>query len=333
LLRIYYKEKNSLIDKIKNIFNSEDLNIRSRPLMLICETVNICNHNCIICPYSSLKRDKQLMKMDVFRKVLRDYSDMGGGYLSLTPMVGDIFFDKFLPERLEMISDYPLIKNISVTTNAVCADNFSDESLKYIINQFDRFHISVYGLDENEYFTMTQRKTYSKMIHSIEKILDITEKENIVFGFRLLKNRSGSEIETWFEDNFGKIYPYSYTNMYSNWGCSLDHLVILPWDASWNKKDESDEPCLIPLLGMQIFPNGDVSFCACADFECNPELYLGNIIINSLGEIYNSEKTKNLWHNLPKVPDICKNCSFYKPISDLKNNENIFESPLDMVGG
>jgi radical SAM protein with 4Fe4S-binding SPASM domain len=331
---LHYTVQPSRLDRILNIFQRRpDPGLQSRPLMLICETVNICNHRCIICPYDRLKREHQVMGMDLFQKVLRDYTAMGGGYLSLTPVVGDIFFDPHLVKRIALISDYPSIKSVSVTTNAVYADRFSDDDLKSVVNRLDRIHISVYGLDEQEYCTMTRRDTYHKMLCSIRKIVDLTDRDNVAFGFRLLKNRTGSEIQTWIEENFGSSYPYSCTTTYSNWGGSLDESSDLPGDAQWAKKIQCAEPCLIPLLAAQVFSNGDVSFCPCADYEGDRELLLGNIATRTLGEIYNSDRTKNLWLNYPKVPDFCKNCSFYRPLSDLKENEHILEHPLDLVGG
>lgn len=331
---LHYAEQPTWFNRIFNTFyRRPDLGLKSRPLMLICETVNICNHRCIICPYDRLQRKHQVMTMSLFEKVLHDYSEMGGGYLSLTPVVGDIFFDPHLLKRIALISDYPSIKSVSVTTNAVYAEKFSDGDLKYIVNRFGRLHISIYGLDEQEYHTMTRRNTYHKMLRSIQKIVDLTDRDNIVFGLRLLKNRADSEIQTWIEENFGSSYPYSYTTSYSNWGGSLDDSVNLPGDAQWTKKILSTEPCLIPLSAAQIFSNGDVSFCPCADYEGDRELLLGNIAVQTLGEIYNSEKTRNLWLNFPKIPDICKNCSFYRPLSGLKNNGNILEYPLDLIGG
>ena len=38
---------------------------RHRPVMLICETVNICNNDCIICPYSVHSRSKGTMTMQI----------------------------------------------------------------------------------------------------------------------------------------------------------------------------------------------------------------------------------------------------------------------------
>ena len=94
-------------------------NGKHRPLMLICETTNICNNHCIICAYDSQTRKKQRMALEVFRETIRQYEDMGGGGLSLTPMVGDVFLDRALPERLEIIAaKRNVVRRLSVTTNA-----------------------------------------------------------------------------------------------------------------------------------------------------------------------------------------------------------------------
>jgi hypothetical protein len=68
--------------------------VPGRPLMLICETTNICNNHCIICAYDHQTRKKQRMQQDVFRRTLEQYVEIGGGPLSLTPMVGDVFLDR-----------------------------------------------------------------------------------------------------------------------------------------------------------------------------------------------------------------------------------------------
>lgn len=271
------------------------------------------------------------MEMDVFEKVLADYSAMGGGYVSLSPMVGDIFFDTLLARRIQLISEYPLIRGTSVTTNAVYADRFPDSELKFIINHFNRVHISIYGLDEQEYHTMTQKDTYERMIRSIRRIISLMDEDTVLFGFRFLKNRTDSEIQNWMQEHFGSIYPYSSTVTYSNWGGALDDSKLLPWDAEWTKKIESVEPCLLPLLAVQVFSNGDVSFCPCADYDGVRELSLGNITTKTLEELYNSERVRDLWNNIPDTPLFCKGCSFYRPLSDI--NEHIFENPLDVVGG
>lgn len=330
---LHYPKNKSLLTHILDLFSHHPPLLLSRPLMLICETVNICNHQCIICPYGKTQRKPQVMELDVFEKVLVDYSAMGGGYLSLTPMIGDIFLDPLLPQRLQLISKYPRIKAISITTNAVFADRFSDVELQFIVNHLKKFHISVYGIDEEEYHTITQKNTYERMLQSIRKIITFIDKDTVVFGFRLFKNRSNLEIENWMQDNFGSIYPYNSTITYSNWGGAIDDSKKLPWNAEWTKKIESSEPCLLPLLAIQVFSNGDVSFCACADYDGDEELSLGNITKHTLEELFNSERVRDLWNSTSDIPLFCKECTFYRPLSYIKDNEHILENPLHMVGG
>ena len=179
----------------------------SRPVMVICETVNICSNDCIICPYGTMTRKKEVMSLELFEKLLQDYSAMGGGKLSLTPKTGDIFFDTQLLKRLDLIKKYPKITGISVTTNAIASDRFTDRELRDIISSFERVHISVYGLDPEEYSLMTRRDTYQRMVDNIRRILAISPRSGtITLGFRLLRERSPAEIYAWLLKNFPEEY-------------------------------------------------------------------------------------------------------------------------------
>ena len=97
--------------------------------MLTVETVNICNNKCIICPYTVQTRARKTMSMKVFHRIVDEYASVGGGPISLTPMVGEIFLDKFLPERLRLLRSTPAIKTISATTNATMAHRYDDAAL------------------------------------------------------------------------------------------------------------------------------------------------------------------------------------------------------------
>ena len=72
-----------------------------RPLYLRIETVNICNNRCIICAYPNQTRHEEVMTMEVFKKAVEDYVNLGGGYLSLTPLVGEVLLDPYLIDRLK----------------------------------------------------------------------------------------------------------------------------------------------------------------------------------------------------------------------------------------
>jgi sulfatase maturation enzyme AslB (radical SAM superfamily) len=334
----FYKSKLPGCSKIlKKIWpNCQDIfQIRySRPIMLICETVNICCNNCIICPISKMTRKKEIMSLRLFEKVLTDYSDIGGGNLSFTPKVGDIFLDKFLVERLEMTKEFPKIKGISVTTNAIFSDKFSDKEMKEILQSFERVHISIYGIDEEEYHLMTRRDTYSRMIENIQRIVNFSENPNsITFGFRLLKSHTSSDINTWIENHFHKKIPYGIVDSYMNWGGSIETNRPLPFNGKWKNKKTNKSRCLIPLIACQIFSNGDVSYCGCNDFDINEEFMLGNISKSTLAQIFNSSRNAELWDSTINLPNSCKKCVSHRSFSEFKKYKYMFNNPIDFIGG
>ena len=80
--------------------------------MLTIETINICNNACIICPYTVHTRARKTMTMAIFRRLVDEYVSIGGGPISLTPMMGEVFLDKLLPQRLLLLRARPEITTI-----------------------------------------------------------------------------------------------------------------------------------------------------------------------------------------------------------------------------
>lgn len=305
-----------------------------RPVMLFCETVNICNNDCIICAHSKMTRKQQIMDMPTFEKVLYDYSSIGGGVLSLTPVIGDIFIDTLLQERLEAIEKYNNITKISVTTNAKACLKYDKIELARIVNSFDRINVSMYGLDDDENYLITRKKKFRQSIHGLRRIAELLDdKSKLEIGFRLLKKRDDSFLKEWCISNIGIEVGFSFTYNYCNWSV-LDTNKKLPYDATWlNREKGTTKQCLIPLIALQVYSDGNVSFCPCDDFNNDEELCIGNINNNTLIEIYNSEKTMNLWDFNSKVPSFCQKCTFFKPLSDLANHQLFFNDPIHFIGG
>ena len=308
-----------------------------RPIALFCETVNLCNNSCIVCAYDQQTRAKGTMSMELFDKVLKDYSAMGGGHLSFTPVVGDALLDRHLVERVRRCEDFPAIGGLSFTTNAAIADLLDDEALAYVLSRLRRIYISVYGLNESEYRTMTRRDTYQRVVREIERILRLAKNE-VVFGFRLLIRREPGEACRWLEELDAyrdckatvTVQPPIYS--YSNWGV-FDIGAALPADATWRETPAKKDQCLVPILGCQVFWDGNVSFCPCDDFDQAESLHLGNLAESSLGELYSGERARQLWDwRLNGVPEFCKKCSFYQPLTNLETAGDIFKDPLILAG-
>jgi sulfatase maturation enzyme AslB (radical SAM superfamily) len=311
---------------------------RSRPLMLQVETTNICNNDCVICPYSSQTRKRQTMPLDLFEKLLSDYEELGGGPLSFTPLVGDIFVDKHLMRRVEMVKARRYIRGFSVTTNGVLSSRLDDAELDYLVASADRIKISIYGLDAEEYHAMTRKNQYDVAMENIARLVG-RSRGNVVLGLRLLKRRDPAAVDRWIEDLRRRAqcsHPLPVKSdppEYANWSF-FDVTKPLPFGAKWQAPVINHKQCLIPLVSMQVTSSGDVSFCACANFDAVDRLMLGNVRTQSLAQMYRSETCRKLWDwSTHGVPDFCRTCSFHVPMEAAESMPWIFDDPIAFIGG
>lgn len=120
---------------------------------------------------------------------------------------------------------------------------------------------------------------------------------------------------------------------YANWSVFDTHQP-LPYDAEWIERRPTDGQCAVPLGAMQVYSNGNVSFCSCADFNGDGELYLGNINEQSLKQMLQSERARQLWDwEGSGVPEFCQSCSMYQPLSIFSGHPEAITDPLGVFNG
>ncbi|WP_338662195.1 radical SAM/SPASM domain-containing protein [Pararoseomonas sp. SCSIO 73927] len=312
---------------------------RYRPLSLTIETVNICNNDCVICPYSAQTRRKQAMPMDLFARVVDGYTEIGGGPVGLTPMVGEILLDKLLLERLKMLRAAPAVTAVSAISNASMAHLYTDAELAEILSHFDRLAISIYGLDAEEFRLMARKDGYDRFRAGLVRILAIMGPERVTLGARQLRRRPAAEVEEWGAAvaRDAGVDPAAVTvhttSTYANWGV-FDTGKPLPMDAEWLPVRQNTAQCALPLISLQILSDGTVSFCGCANFDGTSELNLGNVRDISLRDLLGSERVRRLWNwDEFGIPDFCKSCSFHMPVQALAGLPSAFPEPLRTFGG
>lgn len=312
---------------------------RFRPLALSIETVNICNNDCVICPYSIQTRRKQGMDMAVFAKVVSDYAALGGGPVTLTPMVGEVLLDKQLLDRLKLLRATPSITRLSAITNATMAYLYTDEELAELATYFDRLTVSVYGLDAEEFALMTRKDQYERFMESLVRLIRIFGPGKIGLGARHLRARDAAEIDAWLAGLAERagVEPGQLSlpgvKTYANWTV-FDTSKPLPLDAEWMAPQVNTQQCALPLISLQVLSSGKVSFCGCADFDGKTALMLGDIREASLAELLDTDKVRALWDWAGRgVPDPCKGCSFHMPLDRLTDLRSAFKDPLGTFGG
>ena len=96
------------------------------PSALYIETTNLCNARCVFCYYPKVHGTMPVkyMDMDLFRKIVDEFVEMGGDTISLTPTIADPLVDKMIDERLRYIDSTP-IKKLRFYSNFI---NFRDKT-------------------------------------------------------------------------------------------------------------------------------------------------------------------------------------------------------------
>jgi MoaA/NifB/PqqE/SkfB family radical SAM enzyme len=290
---------------------------RATPLILQIETINVCNAACVFCGYKSMKRKKGVMSMPLFEKVVKDYAYMGGGPVSLTPVGGDALLDPHLVERIRILDVNPEINQISLTTNAIALERYSDEDVCYILKALDCIQVSIGGLDAATYGTMYAVDCFENVQSAMERLLKlrnlVSSPANITFAFRT--NDWGFELH--FKR---KIAEYrrrgvfiSHIWMYANYSGLVKsderrNLVVL---GSGERQQTS---CLYGCISMAVCWDGRITACGCADIEANA-LAIGNAAEDSLSDVWSGNRRLEIFDSFSKgkPAEICRNCSAYLP--------------------
>lgn len=125
-------------------------------------------------------------------------------------------------------------------------------------------------------------------------------------------------------DTVQKIYDFCLENReYSNKTVIImrrtDEILSSRAGNAPNKKDQLKsipQKCFLPALQFPIRPDGKVSLCCCDTYG---EITLGDLNENTIEEIWNSEKYKNIIKLLKEGRDkikICKYCDYLDEIPD-----------------
>ena len=279
---------------IKNKINNSEI-------MVTIEPNNLCNLNCIMCPYKRMKRKKEIMPMELFKRIVDESKKIGVKEIHLT-QYNEPLTDKNLFERLDYIRKSGLTSSF-YSNGTLLDDNNIDKMLK---SPPDLVRFSVDGVKKNTFESIRKGANFEKVLSNIEKLYRKRNKENkklprIEVFFTLLKENekeSKKFLEYWKDKcDFASIYPAD----------SRDSGKFV----NVNYKKLKSFPCFNPKR-IIILSNGKVVLC-CVDID--GDVVLGDLKKQSLKEILNSEKYKKIhssqMNRSCQIP-MCKGCSkFY----------------------
>ena len=217
--------RNSLEDVIGRMLPGEDREIfELRAFGLQLEFTNLCNANCLFCPYELQTRPHETMSDAVFEKAVADFVASGGGSVDLTPTVGDALIHPRFVERVKYLRSFPEIDRITLTTNAILLDRHG--AAEVLDAGLSRINISLAGFDAEMYHRIYRSPSYAKVRKNIEELLALNAEraEPVTIFLCLRPDRPWKEVSR--QPDFEVLLKYrpkvEYVKVYSRSGALTD---------------------------------------------------------------------------------------------------------------
>jgi radical SAM protein with 4Fe4S-binding SPASM domain len=296
-----------------------------RPFELHLELTNLCNANCVFCPYQFQTRETEFMPDEVFHKAVEDFVAIGGGSVGLTPIVGDALIDPQFVKRVQYLRSIPAIDRIWVTTNAILLDKHGiDEVLNSGLTSIT---VSTAGFNEEMYERVYRSKSYQRVRRNVLALVEQnarrTEPLNITIGLR--SDRPLNEVLK--DEEFQPILAHrpaiDFTWSYTSAGGRITPEII-PQTMRLRSVKSRKEVCVQLYNGPIVLPDGTVMACSCvAAMDALSDLAIGNITHSSLLDIWAGESMKSLRAGFGNgsLNKTCAGCDMYRNLELYRTSE------------
>jgi radical SAM protein with 4Fe4S-binding SPASM domain len=282
-----------------------------------------------------MERRKQTMSMEDFRAVVDDYIAMGGHHVSLTPIVGDPFVDKFLFERLDYLMSLDRVTGISFYTNAILMTREKSERLLGYASKL-HVHVSWGGFDAETWNTIMGVAKFEEARDAVLAFLELKDQTRSPMRFTLALRCPDSNCKgELFEriDSYRKRGLVEIAGMtdYDSWAGmiapeALEKVGLEPRTMPYKRG-----ACELLFTKPVVLADGRVNACACRDVEA--ELIVGDIHRDKLSKIWAGEAISELIerHERGDYPDVCKRCTYFVSVYNSRKSRT-FDSGGKLAG-
>ena len=289
--------------------------LRPLPRGLHIEGTNICNAECVFCAYPQMERRKKVMPLADFERVLDEYIAMGGQAVSLTPIVGDPFVDKFMFERLDLLQARPQIRQIGFYTNAILMQG---EKAERLFDYEDKLHVHVSwgGFDAPTWNRIMGVKKFEAARDAVLAFVQRKAERGspIPFTLALRCPPEACSGPLWDElkgyEARGLIEIAALPD-YDSWAGKIEDEALREVGLTPRKMPYKRGACELLFTKPVVLADGRVNACACRDVEA--ELIVGDVNDQPLHEVWAGDRINDLIeaHERGDYPDVCKRCTYF----------------------
>ncbi len=284
---------------------------------------NICNARCVFCGYKKIKsldRREGIMSWRIFKKAIDDFSALGGGVVSLTPIVGEPLLDPGIIEKIHYAVLASNIESVYLFTNGILLSK--GNLYKKIVNSgIDSITISTPGFDEQIFKKVYGSDDYFVMLSGVKALLAYNKSQGepikIILEFKSPINPSRALSS---DDYIQQIKPFISERVYikflfdyDNWGGLVGKKDLLGVMRLKRTPKFKRWPCT-ENDNVAVLFDGAVRLCGCrlASSE-HDELVVGNIKTASLEAILRGQEANSIKERFERgaAPTVCRRCSRY----------------------
>ncbi|HBG62606.1 MAG: hypothetical protein A2Y03_05675 [Omnitrophica WOR_2 bacterium GWF2_38_59] len=275
------------------------------PLMVVVEITNVCNLECIHCPYSFISKDKNYrprhMEMDIYRKITDEVSEHPGTIFRLLcdgePLCHPNFID---------ILKYAKSKNISpinFITNGLLLD--SNMARTILDANVEVVEISLDAINKDTYDNIRKGSSFDtvmKNVHEFIKLRDNMHSKTKIFVSIIQQPESKNEY-----DSFVDYWTPKIDKVITRPLTSIGGLVNIPRQ----KISSADHRWPCPLLWSRLFINVDGLAEFCVE-DWHNKTIIGNINNANITDIWQSKEYNDLrelhWSGKFGLIPYCSKC-------------------------
>ena len=275
-------------DKYSQIIKMAENNLdKTFPSIIELQTMSFCNANCIVCPYRSMNIKPIRMSNEQLLNVLTEIKNHKNEVERVIPYLNnEPSFDNRLLDILRYIKSLGIETELSTNMS-----NFKVDDLKTIVDEklIDDFRISFFGDTKELYERLMPGLDYEENAAKVKALLEYNKDQiPIELIVILLPELDAVSIIEGLEEtfNYKKIHPFGF----------LDRCGKV--EIAKNKKINDDalykvKGCALnrPYERCCIYADGNVVLCS---QDWGKEVIIGNVFENSIEEIWNSERAKEI---------------------------------------
>ena len=254
----------------------------SVPIHLDIELTTHCNLKCSFCPLTQDKTIKpQNMSIKMVKRIIDEFSLKGGSSIKFV-YLGEPLLYPYLGEVIKYAKDKEIIDTIIATNGNLLNEK---NIIELIQSGLDKIIFSVDSIHPRIYRDIRVNGSLSKVLRGL-----------ILFQYLRDKLKSKTpEIQIQaisMQQNYMELIFKYYREFYKDF---VDRIRISPYCLDYqNKKEIGETPsfhCPSPFRRMTVRVNGDISVCCGSRIDSK---ILGNIRKNTLEEIWNSQKFREI---------------------------------------